>query len=195
MDTTVMLQSPSYGNFTFDAVLQTEHSYSVVVTEHPVMYGSEIADHAYDEPDEVSLKIGMTDVAEGGAGRSVNAFLQLRELMLAHEPLRLLTRLRVYDNMVITSMSVPDDYKTMHALQASISLRQVRTVPVSIITITYQAASKKRSSPVVDDDVEDDRSAYKQILDYGDTVKSQTNATNWWGGIGGFLTSVFSGGG
>lgn len=151
MESTVMLQSKKYGNFLFDAVLQTEHTLSVVVTEHPVMYGSEIADHAYDEPIEISLKIGMTDVAENGTGRSVNAFAQLHELMLAHEPLRLLTRLKVYENMVITSMSVPDDYRTMHALQATITLRQINVVAVSTIKITYQVKSKKKASPKKDD--------------------------------------------
>ena len=60
---TTMIVSPTYGRFIFDAVFSTDHSANATVTQHPVQSGASISDHAYMEPDEVSVEIGMTDTA------------------------------------------------------------------------------------------------------------------------------------
>ena len=143
---TTMIASPTMGRIVFDAVFSTDHSANATVTQHPVQSGASIADHAYMEPDEVSVEIGMTDAAaniSGGASHSVNAYAQLRALMELREPFTLITRLRTYQNMLITSISAPDDYKTMNALRASIYFQQVKVVSVSTVTVQEMVTSSK----------------------------------------------------
>lgn len=142
-----MIVSPTFGNFVFDAVFSTDHSANLTVTQHPVQSGASISDHAYMEPDEVSIEIGMTDVASdvasAGTSRSVNAYTQLRAIMEQREPVTLITRLKTYQNMIITSMSAPDDHTTMHALRASIYFCQINVVSVSTISVQETVSGSK----------------------------------------------------
>lgn len=148
MSSLTMIVSPSYGRFTFDAVFRTDHMANVTVTQHPVQTGAAISDHAYSEPDEVTLDIGMSDaVTYAGTNHSINAYSQLRAIMDKREPVTLITRLRSYKNMVITSMSAPDDYTTMNALKATIYFRQVEMVSVSTITVQQKVTASSTAQP------------------------------------------------
>ena len=53
--------------YVFDAVLKAEHQQSAHVTEHPVQTQAAIADHAYIQPAEITLEIGMSDVMDAFA--------------------------------------------------------------------------------------------------------------------------------
>ena len=142
-----MIDSPTFGRFIFDAVFSVDHSANVTVTTHPIQAGASVADHAYQEPDEVTLDIGMTDAAIGvETNHSVNAYTKLREIMAKREPVTLVTRLKTYQNMVITSISAPDDVKTMNALKASIYFSQVKIVEVSIVRVQEITTSSKKST-------------------------------------------------
>ena len=118
--TTTMIISPSYGQFVFDAVLDAVHRREITVTSHPVQYGAEIADHSYIEPEEVSLEIGMSDAmsAVGEEGHSVNAHVQLVQMMEARELVTLVTRLGTYRDMLIVSMTTPDSVAVMNGIKA-----------------------------------------------------------------------------
>ena len=135
-----MLQT-SMGDIYFDAVFKTDHSANMMVTEHPVQTGAPIADHAYLEPEEISCEIGMTDA--NGDGMSVQMYQQLRELMSRREPFTLVTRLNSYPNMLITALSVPDDYTTMFALKAGIVFKQIRVVQVATIQVQQTVSASK----------------------------------------------------
>lgn len=142
-----MLVSPTFGSFFFDAVFNTDHFASLTVTQHPVQSGASISDHAFMEPDEVSIEIGMSDAASGALdSHSVNAYTQLRAIMELREPVTLITRLKTYSSMVITSISAPDDVKTMYALRATISFRKVNIVNVSTVTVQETVTSSKTAT-------------------------------------------------
>lgn len=143
--TTTMIDSPTHGRFVFDAVFKTDHNASAIVTQHPVQTGAAVSDHAYMEPDEISIEIGMSDAAlsASGSGHSVNAYAQLRAIMDERLPVTLITRLRTYDNMVITSITTTDDYTTMNALRATIFFQRVRIVRVATIKIQQTVSASK----------------------------------------------------
>ena len=142
-----MIITSSNEKFTFDAVLSVEHKSSVTVTQHPVQYGASITDHAINDPDEVMLSIGMTDVATGvGSNHSVNAFTQFKAIKEARKPVTLVTRLYRYENMLITSLSAPDDYTTMNALKANIILTHLEIVKVATVTVQQTVSSSKTTS-------------------------------------------------
>ena len=142
-----MIKSPSFNKFFFDAVFSTEHQASVTVTKHPVQQGASITDHSYVEPNEVTLDIGMSDsMAGAGADHSVNAYATLRAMMVKREPLKLVTRLQVYNNMLITSMSAPDDKTTMNALRCTIYFTEIGIVSVAVVQIQQNVSGSKSSS-------------------------------------------------
>lgn len=135
--TKTMIVSPTHGRFVFDAVFSTEHRLNITTTQHPVQQGASISDHAYIEPDEVSIEIGMTDAAitAGESSHSVNAYNQLRAIAEERQPVTLVTRLHTYTNMVITSLSAPDDNTTMNALKASIYFQKINIVSVATMKV------------------------------------------------------------
>ena len=147
MATQTMIISPTYGNFVFDAVFSAEHTGTVTTTKHPVQYGASVTDHAINEPDEVMLSIGMSDAATAaGTNHSVNAYQLLRQIKEKREPVTLVTRLATYANMLITSMSVPDDYTTMNALKANLIFTHIDIAVVTVVTVQQTVSSSKTTT-------------------------------------------------
>lgn len=144
-----MINSPSAGRILFDAVLHVDHSLNVVTTDHPVQTGANISDHAYKENDEVTLEIGMSDaaVSSGGSNRSVNAYQTLRSIAANRELVTLVTRLNTYPNMLIVSLSAPDDYTTMFGLRATVTFKQIKIVSVSTVQVQQTVSADKPTAP------------------------------------------------
>ena len=141
-----MIKSPTFGKFVFDAVFHTDHQSNVTVTQHPVQVGAPVSDHAYQEPDEVTLEIGMSDAMVGVANNhSVNAYNTLRAIQAKREPVTLVTRLWTYQNMVLTSISAPDDQTTMYGLKATLYFQSVDIVKVSVVKVQQTVSASKGS--------------------------------------------------
>lgn len=128
----------------FDAVLRVDHTSRLQITEHPVQTGAAITDHAFLEPKELVMEIGMSDVAKSradgqfndGWSRSVTAYQKLRELQANRIPVQVLTRLGLYKNMMVEVISAPDDYKTLYGLRATITLKEIMVAEVQTVRIS-----------------------------------------------------------
>jgi len=133
----------------FDAVLKTDHSDRLKITEHPVESGASITDHAFKEPRELSMEIGMSDVCTSFIdgqfaqkdSRSISAYDILTQLQDSRIPLRVYTRLGVYDNMLIEIITSPDDYKTLFGLRVSIGFREILVVTTATITLPNRTSN------------------------------------------------------
>lgn len=144
---TTMATGPSIGPVFFDAVFNTSHAATVTVTSQPVQMGANIADHAYLEPDTVTMDIGMTDAAfDAEQNHSVNAYNMLRSVMEEREPISLYTRLKSYTDMLVVSLSVEDDYKTSTALRATVMLQKILMVNVATVQVQQSVSSSKGGS-------------------------------------------------
>lgn len=144
-----MIDSPTFGRFYFDAVFLSDHTTSVTLTQHPVQRDAAMADHAINNPNEVVLEIGMTDtIGDEKNGRSVNAYKLLRTMQRQRERLKLITRLYSYTDMVITTISSPDDFSTQNSVKATITFQEARSASVSTINVqeAKTSSSKKNSS-------------------------------------------------
>ncbi len=131
----------AYSAYFFDAVLKAEHNNQRRITEHPVQTGANITDHSYQLAARLSLEIGVSDVMDcydaeydwnaiafyndGSPIRSINAFQGLLALQKSGEALSVTTRLFTYDNMIIENIIVPEDYKTLYSLRATIFFQQI----------------------------------------------------------------------
>jgi len=128
----------------FDAFLQMDHESSLTITSHPVETGASISDHAFVNPAQLTMQIGMSDAAHAlsvdqfaqGPSRSVNAFQILQELQRQRIPLQVATRLKIYKNMLIETISAPDDYKTLYGLRATVAMKEVLVATVRTVKIS-----------------------------------------------------------
>ncbi|WP_289141555.1 phage baseplate protein [uncultured Brevibacillus sp.] len=149
------------GGWFFDAFLRSTHTSRLKITEHPVQTGSALTDHAYLESQELTMEIGMSDVATslipgqftGGWSRSVQAFKVLKELQALRVPLQIHSRLGLYQNMLIEEISAPDDFTTLNGLRCTVTMReivvaQVRTVKISSKPAVTDRANLGKSEPI-----------------------------------------------
>lgn len=159
------------GGWFFDAFLNVNHTSTLRITDHPVQSGAAITDHAYMEPQELTFEIGMSDVAQSlvdgqfttGWSRSVTAYQVLKELQKSRVPMQVNTRLGVYQNMIIESITAPDNYETLYGLKCTVKMREIFIVEVATVTVSErpQVTGKTNSGDV--QTVEPNQSILKQI--------------------------------
>lgn len=138
----------------FDAIINTSHESSLTVTKHPVQYGANISDHAIVNPARLSLSIMVSDAMGylgdfypgNGTTKSARAFDTLIQFQQSRIPMKVWTKLRTYENMVITSVTAEDDYTTAYALKATVELEQMMIVNVSETTVSARQWSTGKGS-------------------------------------------------
>lgn len=148
MSERTLLLDASGNRYLFDAVFSAEHETNVAITSHPVQSGAAVADHAYIEPETVSLEIGMSDamtsadtLAGASKSRSVSAYQKLRELCLRREIFTLVTRLGSLGTMMISSVVATESPETMSALRAQVTLKKINRVQVCEVGVQQTEAS------------------------------------------------------
>jgi hypothetical protein len=140
----LILIKTNIGGFFFDAVLREDHTETVKITEHPVQTGANISDHAYNLPAKLTMEIGMSDAMDsmvagqftGWYTKSVSAYQMLKQLKEARLPLKVLTRLNFYENMVIEEINTNDDFKTLNGLRCTVTMKEIFVVEVSKTTVS-----------------------------------------------------------
>lgn len=139
-----------------DATLEETGSDYLQVTEHPVEAGASITDHAYYRPAELTLHCGWSNAnalfATSVGGNQVftggslvkddyvsSIYSQLLALQQSLQPFTVLTTIRQYTNMVITSLTLTRDKTTSQALMITVGMRQIITVNTSSSTLAPTA--------------------------------------------------------
>ena len=154
------------GGYFFDGYLSTKVESELEITSHPVETGASIVDHAYVKPKTITMEIIMSDVHQslvsgqfdGSWSRSVKAYNVLRQIQEDRIPVSVLVRTGIFENMLIKSITVSDDYKSINGLIATVEL-----VEVPIATLTYVKLSK---DPQV-----------TEIYDYGTQAVVETDSS------------------
>ncbi len=132
------------GGYFFDAIVREEHTTSLKITEHPVQTGANITDHSYVQPSRLTMEVAMSDAMDSvvagqfteGVTKSVSAYQTLLRLQQTRVPLQVVTRLNVYQNMLIEEMTAPDDMKTLYGLRCTVMLKEIFVVEVSKTTVS-----------------------------------------------------------
>ena len=101
----------------------------------------------YLEPISITMEIAMSDAMDsmvygqwqGGYTKSVSAYRMLCDLQARRIPITVLTRLNQYPDMVIESISVNDDYKSLYGLRATVSLKQVFVAEATTDTVSARS--------------------------------------------------------
>ncbi len=128
---------------TLDATLDVNITHNMTVTDFPVEDGASISDHVQPQPVSVAirglvsstpLRIISFDVIVGDA-RPRAAFEILTEIQDNKELVRIVTDLRTYDNMALTSLNAPRRQDTKNALLFTALFREVKIVSSQIVQL------------------------------------------------------------
>jgi hypothetical protein len=143
----LILVKTNIGGLFFDAVLRSEHTSSLNITQHPVETGAAITDYAYRNPEQLVMDISMSDVITkinqssdqfggGDQSRSVNAYQLLKGLQNNRVPVSVVTKLNNYDNMLIETIVSTDTKDTQFGLKATVTLKEIFIVYVTTVKIS-----------------------------------------------------------
>ena len=132
------------GGYFFDGYLNLSVNSSLEITQHPVESGSAISDHSYMKRREISMTILMSDVHESlvagqfedSWSRSTSAWKILEKIQSERLTVSVLTRVGLYQNMLIQSLTANDTDIQLFGLRADVTLvelpvARVRTVEIS----------------------------------------------------------------
>jgi hypothetical protein len=138
-------------NYVFDAVIVAGHEQILRKTEHPVQTGASLSDHAFLEPPRLMLDVLMTDVVDsyynpstwtGDQSKSVSAYQTMLALQQSRIPVTVTTRLRVYENMLITDLSPTETVKTIQGLRMRVVFSQV----FMATTATFETSARPQDT-------------------------------------------------
>ncbi len=134
----------SIGGITIDATMRETHTKSAICTENPVESGSTITDHVNLKPAQLEIDGIITDTPVtfsiidsvtglvqtamsflGKKSRSIEAYDKLINLQKSRIPFKVVTGLKVYDNMILENFTVDRDAKIGKAIHLSASLKQI----------------------------------------------------------------------
>lgn len=116
------------GTVFLDATLTEDHSYSSRVTAYPIESGRTISDHIINEPDVLQISGVVTDTPLSilsPFNRSIDAFNRLVGIHERKEIITVVTGIKVYTNMVMTSLQVPRNIQTGQSLNFVIELQKI----------------------------------------------------------------------
>lgn len=172
--------STSLGNFVFDAFFNINHESNLTITDHPIQSGANVSDHAYMEAQVLTFEIGMSDVMQdisssavvnfssaGTSTRSINAYQMLKKLQANRLPIDAITRLGTYTNMLIETISAPDDNTTAYALKATVTLKEVFVVSVTTVKISARAQKSETTNEGNQNVTKTDESIASSLLNLG----------------------------
>jgi hypothetical protein len=142
---------PPSGTITADSVIEERYDDESIITENPVETGSITSDHAYDLPQELDVTYAWSAASPQAGGQS--SFLnQLYDQVLALKQGKVLltvsTGRRLYQNLLIKSISTISDRDTENILQLRLSLRQLILTTTQTVT-TGQANQTQASQQLI----------------------------------------------
>jgi len=130
--------------YVFDGTERAEHEQRAVITQNPIQTGASLSDHMYTLPPVVTANILMSDCMQSfiagqfasGPSRSVSAYQTLVDLQQNRKPVSISTRLKQYDNMMISSIITEETKDTLYGLRATVTFQKILTASIEIVSST-----------------------------------------------------------
>lgn len=139
----------SLGGIEFDCTISRERTYEADVPEYPVEGGFTVSDAILKKPLGLEVVVFVTNMPvtwakiHAGSNRVKTVSDALVNLYLSGKPVSFVTPDKVYENMAITKLSLPEeDYA--NAIEIALSLKQVKISAAKIL----KDAADKLSLPV-----------------------------------------------
>lgn len=138
-----------YGNIELDAALDENHEWSAEATSNPVEVGAPVTDHVIDQSDKLKIKGFVTDTpltvsqSVGQISRSQEVFDLLYELIKLKEPMTVYTKHKIYDDMVLTNVTIPRTAGVGEAIEFSAEFINIRKVATQMVDVPDGINPKK----------------------------------------------------
>lgn len=145
-----------YGNIELDAALDENHEWSAEATSNPVEEGAPVTDHVIEQSDKLKIRGFVTDsplnlsqsvsglVNSGSVGNRTQAvFDLLYELIKIREPMTVYTKHRIYDNMVLTNVTIPRSAGVGEAIEFNAEFIHIRKVATQMVDVPDGINPKK----------------------------------------------------
>ena len=121
-------EKSSVAGIFLDATISEDHSYTCKATQFPLENGSSITDHVINDPVKLSLSGIVSDSPISflsAFNRSSDAFNRLVRIHELKEKITIVTGIKAYRNMIMTSFTVPRDTETGQALSFVFEFQQI----------------------------------------------------------------------
>ncbi len=158
--TTLLFGNPQkkIGDIAIDVFDIETHTRTSEVTRYPVENGSTITDHIVNDPITISIAGIVSDVpttifgalAGIGESRSNDANEALNKIVDDRTDVTLVTGLKVYQNMVLTSFNVERSANTGSTLTFSATLQQIKVVFTELVDVPAIGELENQAKPVAD---------------------------------------------
>lgn len=147
------------GTYIIDAALTEEHNFDSDVTEYPVEQAGDGTDNIRPKPITVTIEGIVSDtpigkmvdirVNQGDNGQldftpSADALAALTAIRDARLPVPIVTSLKAYDNMAMTSLKIPRDAATGAALRFTADFQQIIFVTNNRTTVRVATPDAQR---------------------------------------------------
>lgn len=162
----------SVGEIDIDLILDENHSKHAVVTENPLQDGRAVSDGIYlqlregsltalvsnhslkhiqkidDEKQNAETLMNMAQWKDQLKNRARDAWNDLKDLMDKKQPVKIVTSLETYDNVVITDIETERDGETGEALEIKINFKQILTVSLTETVVSGPVQPKDMKSDI-----------------------------------------------
>ena len=138
-----------YGNIELDAALDENHEWSAEATSNPVEVGAPVTDHVIDQSDKLTIKGFVTDSPLTSSqslspiSRSQDVFDLLYKLIKLKEPMTVYTKHRIYDEMVLTGVTIPRTSGVGEAIEFRAEFINIRKVATQMVDVPPGISPKK----------------------------------------------------
>lgn len=125
----------------FHVTLDVQHNFVSKVTQYPVEQNSDISDHVINQNSKFSVSAIFSNATESILNsesvvteRDQDECLRiLNELRTNKNIISLSTPIDIYDNLIITNISVPKNSSVGRSIQVDIEFEQIRVVELLIV--------------------------------------------------------------
>ena len=107
-----------------DGYYAEEHRVRVRTTEYPVESGADLTDHVVREPYRLKLKGSATEYQQGSQA-GLQAWAEVLGHINARQPVSVVTRLGIYQNMIMVDAKPVIDESTGLSLDIEIELKEI----------------------------------------------------------------------
>ena len=144
-----------YGNIELDAMLDESHEWSAEATSNPVEEGAPVTDHVIEQADKLTIRGIVTDaplnasssilgfIGGGSAdNKTQSVFDLLNTLIKKREVLTVYTKHKTYDDMVLTSVTIPRSASVGEAVEFRAEFIHIRKVATQTVDVPDGVSAK-----------------------------------------------------
>lgn len=135
-------QPVSIDGIEFDALLDQSQTYEAEVPTYPTEAGFDVSDNIALKAETIDMTLCVTNTPitwrtrhKPGSGRVESVVKQLEELYYARKVFTVVTSDKVYENMVLTNMSISKSTETGYAREIPVTLQKIIISKSKTVTI------------------------------------------------------------